>query len=86
MLMGTRVSSSKNCNDKQMSHSYNNYKLKNPLLQGAYIYIISLLVYLSNTNVSEEIGIDIKLTCDGKTLKLSKNNKSSYLLLWKSYK
>jgi hypothetical protein len=32
---------------------------------------MSRLVYLSNTNVSEEIGIDIKLTCDCKTLKLS---------------
>jgi hypothetical protein len=47
---------------------------------------MSRLVYLSNKNVSEEIGFGIKLTCDGKTLKLSKNNKSSYLLLWKSYK
>ena len=33
---------------------------------------MSRLVYLSNTNVSEEIGIDIKLKCDCKTLKLNK--------------
>jgi hypothetical protein len=33
---------------------------------------MSRLVYLSNKNVSEEIGIYIKLKCDCKTLKLNK--------------